>query len=74
MDFIKISSIKDAKDFCKNQLIDYSPFINYYFFYYLEKTLCTSKKNGWEPEHIIIKKNDKIIGFIPNFKKFNSNG
>ena len=74
MDFLKISSIKDAEDFCKNQLTDYSPFINYYFFFYLEKTLCTSKNNGWEPEHIIIKENEKIIGFIPNFKKFNSNG
>ena len=52
-------------------------FITIYFiriFKYLEKTGCTNFNSGWEPEHLIIKNNNENIGFIPNFKKQNSNG
>ena len=74
MNFSKVSSISFEEKFCKRNLTDESPFINYDFFLSLEKSLCTNKKNGWEPEHIVIKQSNKTIGFIPNFKKSNSNG
>jgi len=68
------SSISELKSFCKDHLTDNSPFMDYNFFYSLEKSLCTSKNTGWIPEHLLIKKNNVLIGFIPNFKKLNSNG
>ena len=69
-----ISSIENIKDYCKKFFKDASPFISYDFFKYLEKTGCTNADTGWEPEHIIVENNKKIIGFIPNFRKQNSNG
>ena len=69
-----ISTIENNKSFCKKFFTDSSPFISYDFFKYLEKTGCTNIYSGWEPEHIIIKNNTEDIGFIPNFKKQNSNG
>ena len=69
-----ISSIENNKIFCEKFFKDSSPFISYDFFKYLEKTGCTNSDTGWEPEHIIVESNKKIIGFIPNFRKKNSNG
>ena len=74
MIFSKVLSISSEEEFCRKNLTDDSPFIDYDFFLSLEKSLCTNKKNGWEPEHIVIKQNNDTIGFIPNFKKSNSNG
>ena len=74
MKIFTISSIENSKIFCEKYFKDSSPFISYDFFKYLEKTGCTNFITGWEPEHIIIKSNKKEIGFIPNFKKQNSNG
>ncbi len=69
-----IPSIENAEDFCIKNLLDTSPFIKYYFFRLLEQSNCTNKSTGWIPRHIIIKENDSIIAFIPNFKKTNSYG
>ncbi len=69
-----IDSIEQAKDFCLKNFKDSSPFLAYSFFKLLEDTNCTSKDTGWIPKHFIIKKDNKIIGFIPNFKKLNSQG
>ena len=40
----------------------------------LETSKCTSLETGWVPEHIVIKKQNKLAGVIPNYRKFNSNG
>ena len=74
MKIFTISSIENSKFFCEKVFKDSSPFISYDFFKYLEKTGCTNSNTGWEPEHIIIESNKKNIGFIPNFRKQNSNG
>ena len=50
------------------------PLFHLIFFSKLEKSDCTNQDTGWVPEHLIFRKRDKLIGFIPNFKKFNSNG
>ena len=49
-------------------------FLKYSFFKLLEDSNCTDSRSGWIPQHIIIKEKNKIIGFIPNFKKLNSYG
>ncbi|MAI30016.1 MAG: hypothetical protein CBC84_002715 [Pelagibacteraceae bacterium TMED124] len=69
-----ISSIEDSKTFCEKFFEDSSPFISFEFFKCLERTGCTNFDTGWEPEHLIIENNRKSIGFIPNFRKQNSNG
>ena len=67
-----ISEIENSK--WKNLVSDTNPFLNYYFFQAMEKSGCTALQSGWEPNHFIIKKNDEIVGLIPNFKKSNSYG
>ena len=47
---------------------------NYDFLNCLERSGCTKTETGWEPNHFIIKKNQKIICIVPTFRKFNSNG
>ena len=74
MEFKTVSSISDVETFCKNEMTDNSPFLNYYFFYLLETSGCTVDKSGWIPEHIIIKDKQELVGFIPNYKKLNSYG
>ena len=69
-----VSSIEKIKEFCENNLDDDSPFINYQFLKELETSKCTNIETGWIPEHIIVKNKNQIIGVIPNYKKFNSNG
>tara|TARA_B100000900_G_scaffold367071_1_gene343338 strand:- start:100 stop:1233 length:1134 start_codon:yes stop_codon:yes gene_type:complete len=69
-----IDSIELAKDFCSENFEDSSPFLEYNFFKLLEDTKCTNKDTGWIPKHLLIKQDNDIIGFIPNFKKLNSQG
>ena len=69
-----ISSIEQIKAFCKTNLNDKSPFINYEFYKTLEITQCTNIETGWIPEHIVLKNNGELKGVIPNFRKLNSNG
>ena len=69
-----VSSIEQIKAFCRSNLNDKSPFIDYEFYKTLETSQCTNAETGWMPEHIVIKSINKVIGVIPNFRKFNSNG
>ena len=69
-----VSSIEEIKTFCNVNLNDNSPFIDYDFYKQLENSKCTTAETGWVPEHIVIKNQKDLIGVIPNFKKFNSNG
>ena len=63
-----ISSITKIKKFCDKFFCDQNPFISFDFFSKLEKSDCTNQDTGWVPEHLIFRKRDKLIGFIPNFK------
>ena len=69
-----VTSIKKLKGFCIDNFTDKCPFINYDFFELLENTNCTVGDKGWIPEHILIKKKEKLVGIIPNFRKLNSFG
>ena len=50
------------------------PFIDYEFYKKLETSKCTSMETGWVPEHMVIKRQNELVGVIPNYRKFNSNG
>ena len=69
-----ISSITKSENFCKQFFNDISPFISFDFFEKLELSASTNLNSGWIPEHLILEEKNKIVGFIPNFRKLNSNG
>ena len=69
-----ISSITKSENFCKQFFNDISPFISFDFFEKLELSGSTNFDSGWIPEHLILEEKNKIVGFIPNFRKLNSNG
>ena len=69
------SSIKLIdKEVWNNLIENETPFLSYEFLLALEESGCTSKQNGWEPNHIIIQENKNLQCLIPNYKKNNSNG
>lgn len=51
-----------------------SPFMHYQFLHALEKSKSACIENGWEPAHFTKTEKDKIIGFVPLYKKYNSSG
>jgi predicted N-acyltransferase len=70
-----ISSINDIDAIIWNQLCgtDY-PFLRHEFFAALENSGSTIKATGWQPHHLLIKDNDKVIAVMPLFLKFHSYG
>ena len=75
---LEISSIKSIR-FLQKKVWDPlvkedTPLFNYDFLNCLERSGCTKTETGWEPNHFIIKKNQKTICIVPTFRKFNSNG
>lgn len=75
MDFEFIPSIQtiarvDWEAICGR---DY-PFLRYNFLASLESTGCANKKAGWEPHHLIIRENNKVIGVMPLYIKHHSYG
>ena len=57
MDITVVESIKPLEKFCREKLLDQSPFMDFDFFASLEESMCTSRSNGWQPEHIVITEN-----------------
>ena len=51
-----------------------SPFMNYQFLHALEKSKSACLENGWEPTHFTKNEKNKITGFVPLYKKYNSSG
>jgi predicted N-acyltransferase len=48
--------------------------MHYQFLHALEKSKSACIENGWEPAHFTKTEKDKIIGFVPLYKKYNSSG
>ena len=51
-----------------------SPFMDYQFLHALEKSKSACLESGWEPTHFTKNEKDKITGFVPLYKKYNSSG
>ena len=51
-----------------------NPFLRYEFFAALEQSGCTSAENGWQPQHLIIRSGDAIVGVAPAYLKTHSMG
>lgn len=52
----------------------YNPFISFAFLDALEKSQSVCSEAGWTPMHMVIEKNDQIIGVAPLYAKGHSQG
>jgi len=58
-----------------NSLIkDNNPFLRHEFLSALENNHCVSDQFGWQPCHIAIRENDKLVATMPLYSKMNSYG
>lgn len=70
-----VSSIKKINKKQWNDLIGKNnPFIHYEFLKALEVSKSIGLKTGWLPNYIVSFKNNKLVGAIPLYKKYNSLG
>ncbi|GMM68447.1 GNAT family N-acetyltransferase [Alteromonas sp. MTD1] len=53
---------------------DAGPFLQYDFLHALEQTGCCDSETGWEPCHVAIFSDDKMVGAIPGYLKTHSYG
>ncbi|MDI9244790.1 GNAT family N-acetyltransferase [Marinobacter sp. CHS3-4] len=51
-----------------------NPFLRFEFFEALEDTGCTTPETGWQPQHLVIKSGDSIVGVAPGYLKSHSMG
>ncbi|NOY67228.1 MAG: N-acetyltransferase [Gammaproteobacteria bacterium] len=75
MEIRTLSSIKEITASQWNRLMPaLQPFMRYEFHAALEQHQCTGNTYGWIPKHIVAYDNEKIIGIIPTYEKYNSYG
>lgn len=51
-----------------------NPFLEHAFFLALEESGCAVAETGWQPQHILLSKDDKAVGLMPLFLKSHSQG
>lgn len=51
-----------------------NPFLDHAFFLALEDSGSATRRTGWQPQHILLKSNDKPVGLMPAFLKSHSQG
>ena len=71
--FIQSINDIDAADWNSLCGTDY-PFLRHEFFAALENSGSTSYDNGWQPYHLLLEDNDKLVGIMPLFFKMHSYG
>ena len=54
--------------------VDDHPFTSYEFLHSLEDSKVVCSDTGWQPQHVILKKNNKLIGALPTYLKSHSYG
>ncbi|MDG6777915.1 GNAT family N-acetyltransferase [Thiomicrorhabdus sp. zzn3] len=58
-----------------NQLVkENDPFLNHHFLHALEVHECVGETFGWLPSHLAVYQDDKLIGAVPLYIKYNSYG
>ena len=51
-----------------------NPFESFSYLRAMEESNCASEESGWIPDHLGETKNEKLLSFIPLYKKLNSYG
>lgn len=50
------------------------PFLQYAYLHALERSGCVGGKTTWQPHHLLIYRDDKLVAAMPGYKKFDSSG
>ena len=53
--------------------IDY-PFTRHEFLHNLEQTGCADRDSGWQPQHVLVKRNGQLVAVMPLYLKSHSYG
>lgn len=51
-----------------------NPFLDHAFFLALEESGCATRRTGWSPRHIVLRRGSEIVGLLPMFEKTHSQG
>ena len=70
-----LTSIAEIDPGCWNGLFEGdNPFIRFEFLHALEQSQCVSSDTGWQPQHIVIYKDDEVMAAMPLYLKSHSYG
>jgi uncharacterized protein len=50
------------------------PFTRYEFLYNLEQCGCATRDTGWQPQHVLVKRDGQLIAVMPLYLKYHSYG
>ena len=50
------------------------PFLRHAFLYGLERSACTTAKTGWQPLHLLLTRENQLVGLLPLYLKSHSWG
>jgi predicted N-acyltransferase len=50
------------------------PFTRYEFLHCLEHTGCADRDSGWQPQHLLVKRDNRLIAVMPLYLKYHSYG
>ncbi|PCJ32697.1 MAG: GNAT family N-acetyltransferase [Alphaproteobacteria bacterium] len=59
---------------CYTQQTRHNPFLSHQFLYALEESGCATRETGWQAQHILIHKGNKLVGVMPLYLKSHSYG
>lgn len=51
-----------------------NPFLDHAFFLALEESGCATRRTGWSPRHLVLRRNREIVGLLPMYEKTHSQG
>jgi len=67
-------SPEDWNDCCYNSTTRHNPFVSHEFLSALEDSGCATAESGWQPQHIIVSEQDRMVGAMPLYLKSHSMG
>ncbi len=73
-----VASVRDIPAEVWDRLVtgdpDGTPFLTHAFLAALEDTGCLGATRGWEPQHLVMRRGDTVVGLAPAFVKHHSLG
>ncbi|MEO7221642.1 MAG: GNAT family N-acetyltransferase, partial [Devosia sp.] len=51
-----------------------NPFVDHAFFLALEESGCATRRTGWTPCHVVLRRGKDVVGLLPMFEKTHSQG
>lgn len=67
-------SPEDWNRCCFNDNTRHNPFLSHQFLTALEKSGCATAATGWQAQHVILHRADKVVGIMPLYLKNHSYG